>query len=66
MNSDAFNLWDDGSPVDFTDWGRNRPTSQDSGEHCATLRPSRTDPSDYIWNDILCTVERAFVCKKGA
>ena len=65
MNSGTFNNWDDGSPVDFTDWGRNRPTSHDSGEHCVTLRPSRTDPSDYIWNDILCTVERAFVCEKG-
>ena len=44
MNSGTFTNWDDGSPVDFTDWGRNRPTRKESDEHA--LRPNKTDPSD--------------------
>ncbi|KAL9981205.1 hypothetical protein ACROYT_G009877 [Oculina patagonica] len=66
LNSGTFSNWDDGSPVDYTDWGQNSPTSLDSGDHCVTLRPLRADPSNYVMNDIFCTIKRAFVCEKGA
>lgn len=63
LNSGTFIQWDDGSPVHFTDWDADSPKNQNSGVNCVVMRPLR---GDYSWNDVRCTIEKDFVCEKGA
>ncbi|XP_067418418.1 macrophage mannose receptor 1-like [Emydura macquarii macquarii] len=49
-------LWLDNSIVDFVNWNVKMPTER---EHCVEI----SAPSGY-WNNILCSSEKGFVCKK--
>ncbi|XP_044862469.1 macrophage mannose receptor 1-like [Mauremys mutica] len=49
-------LWLDNTIVDFVNWNVKMPTES---EHCVEI----SAPSGY-WNNILCSSEKGFVCKK--
>ena len=42
--------------VEFTNWDRNEPNNQWSGEHCTEMY----DPG--VWNDIPCNLTHQAVC----
>ncbi|XP_075778588.1 macrophage mannose receptor 1-like isoform X3 [Pelodiscus sinensis] len=55
-NVDGQWLWLDNTVVDFVNWNVKMPTES---EHCVEIATS----SGY-WNNILCSSEKGFVCKK--
>ena len=48
-------VWSDGTPWGYDNWFPGRPKRN---RDCVMLK-------DGLWVDDLCTLERAFVCRKG-
>ncbi|XP_061750231.1 galactose-specific lectin nattectin-like [Nerophis ophidion] len=55
---DSF-IWTDGSIVDFTNFGNNRPNNN-GNQDCAIINFRGED----TWNDIRCNRRRPFVCAR--
>ncbi|XP_061781289.1 ladderlectin-like [Nerophis lumbriciformis] len=56
---DSF-IWTDGSIVDFTNWGTNRPNNNNGNQNCAVINLRGED----TWNDVRCIGRRPFVCAR--
>jgi len=52
--------WTSGLQVLYTDWRHNEPSSDG---RCMELRVNPSDTS--CWNDIMCHLERYFICSTG-
>ncbi|CAH1796015.1 unnamed protein product [Owenia fusiformis] len=60
-------VWKDGSPVQFTNWGKNAPSNQtntgnaDDDKNCVEYNPTVEK-----WFDQVCWARRGYVCKTKA
>ncbi|GFX01080.1 versican core protein [Trichonephila clavipes] len=59
--------WEDGSPVNYTNWEPMEPTGlNDDKEDCTEMihRSGRVHGKPGQWNDINCEHEKLFMCQK--
>ncbi|RUS72270.1 hypothetical protein EGW08_019971, partial [Elysia chlorotica] len=50
--------WTDSKPVSYVNWAGNEPNDAFGAEKCVEI------VSNGYWNDLMCTDQRGFVCKK--
>ncbi|GFS75495.1 brevican core protein [Nephila pilipes] len=61
-------IWEDGSPVNYTNWEPHEPTGPtDEKEDCTEMvhRSGRNNGKSGQWNDINCEHEKLFMCQKS-
>ncbi|XP_054706986.1 macrophage mannose receptor 1-like [Uloborus diversus] len=65
IRSEGKFYWEDGSPVNYTNWARDEPSHDKHGndEDCVEMQ-WYASPQIGEWNDIHCGVEAPFVCQK--
>ena len=67
-NSSNF-VWSDGTTWDYTNWAKGQPSYNYGStiEDCVHLWEAGHLPASehHKWNDVPCSHERNFVCKKG-
>ena len=54
-------VWQDGTPLDHTDWLKGKPNNQGGNENCANeqILKDRTPG----WNNLDCTYRLSFICQ---
>jgi hypothetical protein len=52
-------VWEDGSPVGYTNWNSNEPNDSGSGEDCGQINRY----SDGTWNDEPCANSLPYICE---
>ena len=50
-------VWSDGTPWDFSPWGRDQPNNRFGNQDCTSMRKHGT------WSDSNCAHKSGFVCK---
>ena len=61
-SSDPFR-WEDGSPLNYTNWGCGEPNNAGSGEDCALIGISSNIFLSSTWNDDSCSKHFAYICQ---
>ncbi|XP_072020262.1 macrophage mannose receptor 1-like [Amphiura filiformis] len=62
ITDEAMFEWEDGTPVDFTNWAPGQPDNYgDAGEDCTHMRNGETEAGE--WNDLPCDYTAYYMCK---
>ena len=65
-------IWTDGSPLSYTNWGKNQPNNYLGNQDCGQIVKgsldvggfSFSDCNDGEWNDFKCDFSFGYVCEK--